>query len=675
VKLVAFRVQNYRSINDSGEISVQDLTALVGRNESGKSNLLLALASLNPPSGFKNLSFTKDFPRDRPRSEFSEELKVVDTTWELSIDEQAQLARQFPRATGVTRVTVGRQFKASRYIGFLNLRELSVDIRAIEKHLAKIAQSVNGSLRGVDESTSRTVKAALAQLVTTLTATDIDPNAWASSADAEVNTFVQSVQSIGMSESELVRSNLASIRQQATAIQNDDAAHTAARKWVLTVLPVFIYLSDYPELQGHQNIPLYLERKRGHELTEGDQNFEKLVKVAGLDPEELDSMRAESHEDRQLLTNRAAATVTRRLRELWTDRPLKIRFALDAEHFDTLISDPNAVYDVEVNLDERSRGFKWFFSFYVTFTADTEGGPADDAILLLDEPGLYLHATAQRDLLDHLAKNFKNQVIYTTHSPFMIQVSDIPSIRTVNIDPEAGTTVTNDPTGDYRTLFPLTVALGIDLTQTLFIGEHNLVVEGVTDFWYLSAVSDFLRDNGGNALPKDLVITPAGGAQKVAYMATFLSAQRLNVLVLFDDERDARATAKELVRSKLIRNENVIFVGDGNESLRANGVDIEDLLDPDMFTELVNQTYADELSHASITLNANIPRIVKRYESAFQAAGLEFHKTRPAKAFLHRIAQEPSTMTPITRQNFQALFDLINERFQELRQSNRKPFR
>jgi hypothetical protein len=102
------------------------------------------------------------------------------------------------------------------------------------------------------------------------------------------------------------------------------------------------------------------------------------------------------------------------------DRSLKVRFNVDGTHFDTLISDPTSTYYVEVNLDERSRGFRWFFSFYITFAADADGGAAKDAILLMDEPGLYLHIQSQKDLLAHWITDFDNQIIYTTHSPFMV---------------------------------------------------------------------------------------------------------------------------------------------------------------------------------------------------------------------------------------------------------------
>jgi predicted ATP-dependent endonuclease of OLD family len=96
MRLTEFRITNYRSINDSGSVKVAKLTSLVGRNESGKTALLLALRTLNPPDGIKDLNPIKDFPRHRRLSECSDNTKAVQTVWELDDNEQAKLAEIFP---------------------------------------------------------------------------------------------------------------------------------------------------------------------------------------------------------------------------------------------------------------------------------------------------------------------------------------------------------------------------------------------------------------------------------------------------------------------------------------------------------------------------------------------------------------------------------------------------
>src|SRR5690606_31666643 len=128
----------------------------------------------------------------------------------------------------------------------------------------------------------------------------------------------------------------------------------------------------------------------------------------------------------------------------------------------------------------------------------------------------------------------------------------LDSIRTVNISEDSGTTVTNDPTGDSRTLFPLQAALGYDVAQSLFVGPNNLVVEGVTDYWYVSSVSGHFSDVGLPSLNPEVTMTPAGGAQKISYLVALLTSEELNVLVLLDSEKSSKATKDELVKSKLI---------------------------------------------------------------------------------------------------------------------------
>jgi hypothetical protein len=255
---------------------------------------------------------------------------------------------------------------------------------------------------------------------------------------------------------------LAELEEQARSIANDEPALARAQAWVLEKLPRFIYVDEYPALPGRQNIAEYLGRQGWGQLTPAQQSFGKLCKVAGIDPRQLQGLLEKNDlATRNQLVNRAGSVVTAEIRRLWKDRPLKVRFNLDGQHLDTLVSDAGEAYEVEVNLDERSRGFQWFFSFYVTFFADTQGGGAEDAVLLLDEPGLHLHAHSQADLLAHFEADFGNQILYTTHSPFMVPTHRLDAVRTASLDESHGTTVSNTAQGDERTLFPLKAALAL----------------------------------------------------------------------------------------------------------------------------------------------------------------------------------------------------------------------
>ena len=107
-------------------MAVAKLTSLVGRNESGQTNLLLALKTLNPPGGAVDLNGIKDFPRHRRLSKCVDHRPVVSTVWELSDSEQAELATGFPRAAGVTHVQIGRRYKANlMWVDFVDLKPIA----------------------------------------------------------------------------------------------------------------------------------------------------------------------------------------------------------------------------------------------------------------------------------------------------------------------------------------------------------------------------------------------------------------------------------------------------------------------------------------------------------------------------------------------------------------------
>lgn len=675
MRLESFSVTNYRSINESGEVEVARITALLGRNESGKSNLLKALASLKPAGGMKALNPTKDFPRDRRLSECTDETQVLDTVWALTDDDRAALAEIFPRAATATHAVVERRYRTGRLMGWKGLMPLAFNAVDAKQAVKKIAASAKAAADKLDD----TPKVALVSAADTFENQAASKKIGAPFATDLSAAIGELRKALAAADAELTPKQdeaLVALDEACDARISDDDEALAGRTWVSDNMPVFVFIDEYPDLPGKQNIAEFLHRKQHNQLTEEDRCFEKLCKVADLDPAKLQQLLNNADpETRNQLVNRASALVTKEIRRLWKDRSLKVRFNIDGNYFETLVSDPNATYDVEVNLEDRSRGFQWFFAFYIVFAADTHGGTAADAVLLLDEPGLYLHARSQGDLLKHFRDDFDNQIIYSTHSPFMVPTHDLDSVRTVNIAEDAGSTVSNDPSGDARTLFPLQAALGYDIAQSLFVGPNNLVVEGVTDYWYLSSVGSYFADNGWASINPEITMTPAGGAQKVSYMVALLTSEELNVLVLLDSEKEAKSTKDGLVKDKLIAEQNVIFVGEAFAAPPGEA-DIEDLIDPMIFEQLVKESYAKELKGKKFVLNASIPRIVKRIEAAFADLGIPFHKTRPARLFLKKMAGEPDKVLPQdSADRFAALFKLVNERLEKSTEKGDRPFK
>jgi hypothetical protein len=147
-----------------------------------------------------------------------------------------------------------------------------------------------------------------------------------------------------------------------------------------------------------------------------------------------------------------------------------------------------------------------------------------------------------------------NQTIYTTHSPFLIGPDELDLVRVVElVDRRVGTKVhTFAAAEDPTALLPLQEALGYDLAQSLFAQHRNLVLEGLTDFWYLEATSELLRSAGLADLNERIELIPCNSAGKLVYYATILHAHKLKVAALLEsDSAGEQAAKQELLAHKL----------------------------------------------------------------------------------------------------------------------------
>ncbi|MCP5141915.1 MAG: AAA family ATPase [Gammaproteobacteria bacterium] len=655
MKLVEFRVRNYRSIHDSGPVRLDRLLSIVGRNETGKTNLLTALASVNRVDGVQPLSEVDDFPRDRELSEFNENVRVVDTLWELSPAERSKLGEIFPRAQHVKQVTIGRAYKPTRYVGFVELPELTVDRALVEQIATRIQQSVATSARRKRDIPEDDVEAALATFSEVLAADSASPQLWAQAVLDEVEGLQEALDDAGMILPKVAETRLNSLIDYARSIEGDRDAQIQAITWIIDSMPTFVYMSDVPALDGHQNIPDLVNRVRAGRITEGDEHFLKLARVAGFDPETLNELLEGDYRKRHQMLNRASGVVTRRLQQLWSDRPVRVRFRIDGDYFDTLITEQGEVCDIEVNLNARSRGFQWFFSLYVNFAADTAVGGAGNAILLLDEPGLHLHALGQYDLVHFFQKGLQNQVIFTTHSPFMVPVKHLELLRTVTFHRDIGTQVSSLLEGDDRTLFPVRAALGYELGRALFPDEATVVVEEIVDQWYLSAMLERVREL--DIIGSHVTVTPVGGAQRLLYVTALMAAENLDYVLLLNGAADIDPPTR-------LQEDAATHTVYLNGTLADDGKveTLEDLLEPALYHELVVAAYKSEIGRRKFDMPpAGRPRVAA-YTEALAALDLQFVRTRPAREFIKRIATDPEAVfTEAVMNKVSTLVDALDE--------------
>jgi predicted ATP-dependent endonuclease of OLD family len=290
-------------------------------------------------------------------------------------------------------------------------------------------------------------------------------------------------------------------------------------------------------------------------------------------------------------------------------------------------------------------------------------GKFKNAVILLDEPGLHLHAAAQQDLLKQL-KTYAadNQLIYSTHLPFMIDFTRLDNIFVCEEKGADGTKVHKDwATADKDARFTLQAALGLSWSQSLFVGKFNLIVEGVTDYWFLTTISTMFKDAGLVGLDEQLIITPAGGASKVAYVGTILHGQKLNVAVLLDSDAEGNAAYKQLVHEWILKNKFVLRVGE-ILNVKENRA-LEDLFGEEYYLVMTQAAYSPELAGKKLSLKPQ-PNLllVERVSEALKQMGIEeFNKGRVAKRIMDDLAKKKISDLPATTvENFKKVIGTIN---------------
>lgn len=643
MKLVALQVQLYRNIVDTTPISVEDsVTCLVGKNESGKTAILQALFNLSPAYPSKlNFDEIEDYPR-----------------WRRVLDARAQ---SLPAVRPIqAKFSLDRE-ELDRVCGLL---ETSLP----EDCLLVAHRSYEGQLVVSIESDEQQIVSALAESLSE------DPTTQKRLlGSATLNDFAARVDAViaqTPAQNRGARRSLRDLRARTCAaskaiggVDDEDKQQRLG-----AMLPKFFYFGEYSSLPGRIDLTQLLQTSPS-ELEDQERTALSLLRLAGVSGQEFIGG---AFEERVAQLEAAANALTNEVFEYWTqNRDLVVNLMGDSQvietgegqtlvhrYLDIRLNDQR--HQVTTNFGRRSTGFQWFFSFIAAFS---EFDGRSNIIILLDEPGLGLHARAQADLLRFIDERLspQNQVIYTTHSPFMVNTERLQRVRlvedrTTRETPDLGARVSQDVlTVHGDTLFPLQAALGYDLAQSLFVGPHNLVVEGSSDFTYLTTLSEYMEEKGRSGLDTRWDVTPVGGADKVPTFVALLRTQT-DITVLLDASGTGNQRLADLADDGLLDGKRILTVG---QILRRRRADIEDLFEESEYLELYNKAFSTNVEASD--LQGNDP-IVKRIE---RHAGKEFNHGRPATALLRERTDVLPRLSTETLDRFERLFRRINQTLSE----------
>lgn len=646
--LVKAQVWKYKSIEDSTPVALaDDVTVLVGKNESGKTAFLEALHKALP-LGSAKYDYVADYPRkDLVRYRPQHEAKNYQKTVQLTFRIEKALADKINKEVfgGAAIIAASSTFTRDTTIANTSIIGFHLDEAAALTALQKPL----GDLEHKDE-----VFAGAATLTDVLTKIE----GLSLAADSKLATFAALWRGRG-------------IKPNGWGLVNGHIWQT----YLSPALPKFLYFDDYKLLEGKINLPTLQQREAAKQLTDADETAQGLLQLAGTTLQEL--MSDEGYETAKAKLEAIGLNITQKVFEFWKqNQDLDVEFDLKSDAKDVApynggvnlyIRIKNRRHGVTVPFDQRSKGFIWFFSFLVWFDAVQSRAATKDAlVLLLDEPGLSLHALAQADFLAYIRElSARHQIIYTTHSPFMVDSARLEDVRVVEDRVKEGTRITGDLAGSSdESVFPLQAALGYSIAQNLFIAKKNILIEGPADLILLQHMGALLEAGGKQGLG-DAILVPVGGLDKLATFVALLGSNKLKLVVLHDRAGGPHQKLDDLIRQKLIERKRVLDFSMFLDPAPAEA-DIEDLLPADAYIAAFNRAYAKDLNGVTLTaadLGAQ-PRMIERINYCLKAKGIAllkdggFNHYRVAQALLPALTA--ATLQPDELARFERLFDRVH---------------
>ena len=678
MRLRKFRVQAFRCIHDSGDIVVGDLAAFVGRNESGKTTILQALTMLNRDEMISELDLC-----DEMTEHLKSEIRIVEGDFELNHDETEIIKERFP-SLHLTKLKIFRTNKNPE----IQYDFGDIHVNKEERQNLEYWQDITKQLTNFVESIPNYISKKLD--------TDFFTGSMPGNKkiiQAELDGFSNNLHAIATEEKQVIsewEETNSKIIKNVEKILIDNTESEALKNFIDDRLhPRFVYFSDYKKILGNINLAEYIkesetEASAGIEYIEGFDRAETVRNLLYLAEFEMEKLEEVKNSPSKLIKflNIASKKLTERLNPSWKGEAINVELRLNPGNIlSVVLSDVHKDGTITNTglLNRRAEGFKWTFSFIVNFAAETQKAELKEAILLLDEPARNLHPTQQMgisDLLKNLAGS--NQVLYATHSPFMIFDYTPGNLLVVELDRKKHLSkIFYDYwKADDATLTPILYGLSKGLVDSITdreIGYNSrplIIVEAMSDTMYLNAFDKFLQDPNISMNPLNVV--PAYNKNSVLPLSIFYHTHGYNTFVLLDNDYESNQIAEQLKNNKFSEPQIIFFESDGN-LLQS----IEDYMEVDDYLYAVNQTYEIKLRKEGFTnltkeevLIHGKKGIIENLKAVWNEHGDdewgEFEKEEVCRYICGKIASGTANfLTEKTRDRTRTLYRIIAERIRQ----------
>lgn len=542
MRLVKFRISNYKSIQDTGYCWLaSDLSVLAGKNESGKTAILEALRDFDSRNAVGDAAKPIDRPDDEPLIECHFELtdEEVDVLLEPDSDAMRDALCARLKASGLTLIKDARsQYRFDDEVATVITQ---IDAEETERALKAEEERAEAARRAAEEA-ARAEAEAEAQ----------EPGEGDQEEDQEEDGEEPEGEEVEAEDGE----------DEAAEAPSDQPAPLLER--AIARVPRFIFFSSFEDV-----LPFEITFTKA----QSSPSVQDFATVAGLDLELVRKM-ADTQARMNYLSARSAQ-IAGDFKSTWRQDEITLVATSEGQNLIIGVQEEGRTHRFKV--EQRSKGLQWFLSFYLRLNAEKSA----ERIILIDEPGLYLHARAQTDVLDVLEKMAtQGPIIFSTHSPYLLDPNRFDRIRLIIKDAAAGTTIQGKvhAGADAETLTPIVTAAGLDVARQFSVaGRKNVLLEGITDYFYLQAFRSLVKRKGND----ELSFTPAVGAQNIPNLASLLIGWGLQFVALLDADTEGKRVAKTLREKLSVPEARILSPG------QSEGESIEDVLTREDFDKYV----------------------------------------------------------------------------------------
>lgn len=496
-------ITDYRSIA-SEKLNLDNVVALVGANESGKTNILRALKYIKPPQ-------TPDDVNDPFYMDFKTEVRMMSASFK---------ANKYPRLE-YELVNLDKLIKTEKLLQVVRENEIKSAIITREGNKPddySIELTIKKSLPIIEN-----IGTAVFQLTAEQKDTkEVSPQDW---------MYLDSPQDY---QAQIDEKTTQGLIKSYDASQAREFLKTKIKNEILSNIKVFFWAYDEDEII-HDMVPI-------DDFIATPSKYKRvydLFKIGGWDDAKITNFLKNQDSATNInLMNELSKRVTDIIKKTWhQNQNLNIQIVHAGTSLNIVIKDN----DYGTQYTQRSDGLKWFLSFLIGFRAQTD--IFKEYVILFDEPGLHLHPGGQKDILDEINRLAEdNQVIYSTHSVFNLDKRFPNRVRLVCKSYDANnyplTTIKNsiDETDILKDSL-LRSVLGYSITDISPISEINLLVEGVFDrnLIQLGAKKYYEEFVKGINL-NDIAVIACHGAGEIGKTAKHLTSNGLKCLCLYDND-------------------------------------------------------------------------------------------------------------------------------------------